>query len=159
MTPPWEALNLFLNNCCTTWIFLYNDSHGRAIKESRILRHFRESIMATTKTVYTIEQTIEMVEAYKAKPTQETVALFAEKFGKTLKSIIAKLSREGCYIKKAYVSKAGSAPVKKDELANEFQELFHLTEAESDSLTKANKSALTKVLIAYKEALKTVMAE
>ena len=113
----------------------------------------------TTKTAYTVEQTVELVSAYTANPTQATVELFAEKFGKTLKSCIAKLSREGVYIKKAYVSKAGSVPVKKGDLATEFQELFKLNESEADSLTKANKAALTKILNAYKEALKTLMAE
>ena len=28
MTLSWEALNLFSNICCTTWIFLYNLLHG-----------------------------------------------------------------------------------------------------------------------------------
>lgn len=102
--------------------------------------------MATAKTAYTVEQTLELVEAYKALPTQETVAAFAEKFGKTVKSVIAKLSREGVYQKKEYVSKAGTKPVKKEELATELMEAFGLSDAEADSLAKANKTALLKIL-------------
>lgn len=102
--------------------------------------------MATAKTAYTVEQTLELVEAYKALPTQETVAAFAEKFGKTVKSVIAKLSREGVYQKKEYVSKAGTKPVKKEELATELMEAFELSDAEADSLAKANKTALLKIL-------------
>lgn len=53
-----------------------------------------------TKIVnYTPEQTTELVSAYKAEPTPETVETFAEKFGKTVKSVVAKLSREGVYVK------------------------------------------------------------
>ena len=102
--------------------------------------------MATAKTAYTAEQTLELIEAYKAEPSQETVAAFDEKFGKTVKSVIAKLSREGVYQKKEYVSKAGTKPVKKEELATELMEAFGLSEAEADSLAKANKTALQKIL-------------
>jgi hypothetical protein len=102
--------------------------------------------MAATKVEnYTAEMTTELVNAYTANPTAETVALFAEKFGKSVKSVVAKLSRERAYVKQAYVSKNGATPVKKDELATELQEAFGLTEAEADSLTKANKGALLKL--------------
>lgn len=106
--------------------------------------------MATAKTAYTVEQTLELVEAYKAEPSQETVTAFAEKFGKTVKSVIAKLSREGVYQKKEYVSKAGTKPVKKEELATELMEAFWLSDAEADSLAKANKTALLKILAKVK---------
>ena len=106
--------------------------------------------MAAIKTAYTVEQTAALVEAYKAAPTAETVAAFAETFGKSVKSIVAKLSREGVYQKKAYVTKAGSAPVRKEALADELQAVFNLSEAEADSLAKANKTALLKILAAVK---------
>lgn len=54
---------------------------------------------ATAKTSYTVEQTAELVEAYKAAPVKATVEAFAAKFGKSVKSIVAKLSREQVYIK------------------------------------------------------------
>lgn len=102
--------------------------------------------MATAKTAYTAEQTVELVSAYKAEPTPETVGRFAEKFGKSVKSVVAKLSREGVYQKKEYTTKTGEKPVKKDALATKMQERFGLTDAEADSLTKANKTALAKIL-------------
>ncbi len=105
--------------------------------------------MATAKTAYTAEQTTELVNAYSANPSAETVAVFAEKFGKTVKSVVAKLSREGVYQKKEYKTKTGESVVKKDELANAFQAQFGLTESEADSLTKANKSALVKIMAAF----------
>lgn len=105
--------------------------------------------MAATKQVnYTAEQTAEMVSAYVANPTQETVALFAEKFGKSVRSVVAKLSREGCYKAKTYETKNGEKPVKKDSMADAIGAVLKLTEAETESLTKANKTALVKIFSA-----------
>jgi response regulator RpfG family c-di-GMP phosphodiesterase len=102
---------------------------------------------ATTKTVnYTAEQTAAMVAAYMAAPTADTVATLAEQFGKTVKSVVAKLSREKVYIAKTYTTKTGDAVVKKDTLADKLAEIVGLTEAEADSLTKANKTALAKII-------------
>lgn len=105
--------------------------------------------MANAKTVnYTEEQTAEMVAAYEKNPTAETVAFFAEKFGKTAKSIIAKLSREKVYVKKEYKTKTGEKPQAKDKTAEAIGNILKFTEAETDSLTKANKSALEKIFAA-----------
>ncbi len=108
--------------------------------------------MATEKALnYTAEQTVALVAAYQANPTAATVDEFARTFGKSVRSIVAKLSREGVYKKKEYVGKTGEKPVKKDALADKLAEMFGLTEAEADSLTKANKTALTKILAKFEE--------
>ena len=107
---------------------------------------------AQAKTAYTVEQTIELVEAYKVNPSQETVSHFAEKFGKTVKSVIAKLSREGVYQKKEYVSKSGQKPEKKDSVADAIGAVLGLSEGEIDSLAKANKTALQKIFKALAES-------
>ena len=106
--------------------------------------------MAVAKTAYTTEQTVALVAAYRETPTAETVAAFAEKFGKSVKSVVAKLSREGVYQKKEYTTKAGAKPVKKEAIADELQAVFNLSEAEADSLAKANKTALVKILNAVR---------
>ena len=101
----------------------------------------------TEKTVnYTPEQTAELRDAYLAAPTAETVNAFAIKLGKTTRSIVAKLSREGIYQKKAYVSKTGEKPEKKEALADKLAALAGLTEAEATSLEKASKTALQKLI-------------
>ena len=101
--------------------------------------------MAEKTVNYTPKQTAEMIEAYTASPTKATVDLLAEKLGKTARSITAKLSREGVYKKKEYTTKQGEKPVKKDAHADAIGAVLKLTEAEIDSLTKANKSALEKI--------------
>ncbi len=104
--------------------------------------------MAAEKAVnYTAEQVTAMVQAYTTGATVESIA---ESLGKTVRSVVAKLSREGVYKKKVYTTKTGETVVKKDALADEFANLFGLSEGEADSLTKANKTALVKILAAFK---------
>ena len=98
----------------------------------------------TSKTVnYTPEQTAKIVADYQAGVSTETIA---NELGKTVRSIVAKLSREGVYKPKAYVSKTGAAVIKKDNVADELGVICGLSESETESLTKANKTALLKIL-------------
>lgn len=107
---------------------------------------------ATTKTAkvenYTADQTAKMVADYTANPTKDTVEAIAKEMGKTVRSVIAKLSREKVYIKAERTTKTGEAIVKKDETADAIGAVLSLTEAEVTSLTKANKTALKKIFAA-----------
>ena len=97
----------------------------------------------TAKTVnYTAEQTVEIVTAYQAG---ETVEALAERFQKSVRSIVAKLSREGVYKKKEYTTKNGEKVVKKDAHADAIGAILKLAENDIESLTKANKSALRAI--------------
>ena len=97
----------------------------------------------TAKTVnYTAEQTVEIVTAYQAG---ETVEALAERFQKSVRSIVAKLSREGVYKKKEYTTKNGEKVVKKDAHADAIGAILKLAENDIESLTKANKSALKAI--------------
>ena len=58
--------------------------------------------MAEKVVNYTDEQAAALLAGYKANPSRETVDAFASKFGKTAKSIIAKLSNMGAYQKPEY---------------------------------------------------------
>jgi hypothetical protein len=99
--------------------------------------------MAQEKVInYTPEQTVALVTAYNSGTAVEALA---ETFGKSVRSIVAKLSREGVYKKKEYVSKTGEKPVKKDAHADAIGSILRLTEPEIESLTKANKTALKKI--------------
>lgn len=91
---------------------------------------------------YTAEQTTAMVADYVAGVTVETIA---QNLGKSVRSVVAKLSREKVYVAKTYVSKTGEKPVRKDAHADAIGAVLRLTEAETESLTKANKTALVKI--------------
>lgn len=100
----------------------------------------------TTKAVnYTPEQTAQMVADYSNGTTVEAIA---EKMGKTVRSVVAKLSREKVYVAKTYVSKTGAPVVKKDAHADAIGAILKMTESEIESLTKANKTALEKIFSA-----------
>jgi response regulator RpfG family c-di-GMP phosphodiesterase len=106
---------------------------------------------ATAKTVnYTAEQEALIAEMAGASEngmlTAAVAEMLAAEFGKTVKSVVAKLSRMGVYQKKVYTTKTGDAVVKKDTLADKLAEIVGLSEAETDSLTKANKTALAKII-------------
>lgn len=101
--------------------------------------------MATKAVNYTPEQSAQMVAEYQAGITVEAIA---EKMGKTVRSVVAKLSREKVYVAKTYVSKTGAPVVKKDAHADAIGAILKMTESEIESLTKANKTALEKIFSA-----------
>jgi hypothetical protein len=97
----------------------------------------------TAKPVnYTPEQTAQVVADY---TNGMTVEMIAQNLGKSVRSVVAKLSREKVYVAKTYVSKTGEKPVRKDAHADAIGAVLRLTEAETESLTKANKTALEKI--------------
>lgn len=108
--------------------------------------------MATaTKAVnYTDEQTAKAKADYLANPTKETVEALAKAFGKTTRSIVAKLSREGVYKKAERVTKAGEPIVQKDALVKHICEFAGINEDVADSLEKVNKQVLVNVIAAFK---------
>lgn len=104
----------------------------------------------TVKTPnYTVEQTASAVSQYLAGTTVESIG---EMLGKSVKSIVAKLHREGVYKAKTYVSKSGAVPVTKNTYADKIASILNLNEADAESLTKANKSALVAIVGALEEA-------
>ena len=99
--------------------------------------------MTTAKTVnYTPEQATKMVADYLAGVTVEVIAL---ELGKTVRSIVAKLSREKVYKAKEYKTKTGEIVVRKNELADAIGAILQATEPEIESLTKVNKTMLKKI--------------
>jgi Zn-dependent M32 family carboxypeptidase len=116
---------------------------------SSFLEGITMSQTATAKAVnYTAGQTAELRAAYVASPTDETVKVFAEKLGKSTRSIIAKLTREGVYSKKEYTTKSGGPVTSKETLADAIGKVLQLSEPDAGSLAKANKKALEKIFVA-----------
>ena len=100
--------------------------------------------MAETKAKnYTDEMVETMHELYTAEPTRETVEQLAEDFGKSVRSIIAKLSREGIYVSQPRVTKTGEPVVRKAELVAQIEEHFDI---EVPSFVKASKADLQELL-------------
>ena len=92
------------------------------------------------KTInYTPEQTAQIISDYQNGVSVESIA---DNLGKTVRSIVAKLSREKVYIAKEYKTKTGESAIKKDAHADAIGAILRLPENDIESLTKANKNAL-----------------
>ena len=90
-----------------------------------------------TKTNYTPEQTTQLVAGYQAG---ETVEQLAEQLGKTVRSVVAKLSREGVYVAKTRAQ--GQARVKKADLVDQLASKCGVAPEVFESLEKANHDVL-----------------
>jgi hypothetical protein len=104
---------------------------------------------ATKNVNYTPELTATIVEAYTACDSDESRAACLEtlsaEHGKGVKSLRQKLVREGVYVKKAYVSKAGEKTETKDFIVKAIASAMGVTEAQLNGLEKATKPALTLI--------------
>lgn len=99
--------------------------------------------MADTKKNYSDDIVAQMTEQYVANPTRETVDALAQEFGKSVRSIIAKLSREGVYVAQPKVTKTGEPVVRKAELVAMLEEHFKVA---MPTLVKASKADLQRLL-------------
>ena len=106
---------------------------------------------ATAKN-YTDEMVATMVDQYSAEPTKATVEALASTFGKSTRSIIAKLSREGVYVAQPRTTKAGTPIVRKAEIVGDIVNLLGIEESKMQTLAKASKSDLE----ALRDAINTV---
>jgi len=97
---------------------------------------------------YTQEMVDTISSDYSANPTRATVDALADKFDKTPRSIIAKLSALGIYVKAERVTKRGEPIVRKDELVAQVQASLGF---EVPSLVKMTKVDLQN-LISFFEA-------
>ena len=98
---------------------------------------------------YTEEQTLLMIKLYQTNPTRETVDKLAKDMGKTVKSVIGKLSREKVYIKKDYTTKRGDKPVTKLQMVEEIASMLKGDKVRLQTLEKSSKAELLylKVLV------------
>lgn len=89
---------------------------------------------------YTKEETENLVELYNNNTSIEELA---QRFEKSKRSIIGKLSREGVYRKETYKSKSGEDPVTKLELVVEMSEILGI---DLPGLEKSPKQTLRIIL-------------
>ena len=89
------------------------------------------------KQNYTPAQTLDLVNRYKAGEAVETIATT---MGKTTRSVVAKLSREGVY--QAKTATKGLARVKKSDLVDQLAHFCGVAPEVFDSLEKANHDVL-----------------
>ena len=97
-------------------------------------------------TNYTNEQVAYMIDKYNENPSRDTVETLATELGKSTKSIIGKLSREGVYQKAIYLSKTGELPVTKKEIVVKIAEALDGEEENLEELSESPKKELKYLL-------------
>jgi hypothetical protein len=101
-----------------------------------------KSMAAETVKNYTEEMVESMVADYTSNPTRETVEFLAKEFGKSIRSVIAKLSREGVYIAQPRTTKTGAPITRKADVV---AKIGASLEGNFPSLVKASKSDLIEL--------------
>jgi hypothetical protein len=106
--------------------------------------------MATsTKAVnYTTEQTASAIAQY---ATGATIDAIATALGKSTRSVIAKLSREGVYKAKEYKTKTGGAVIAKETFVELIATALNVDAEKLGGLEKANKATLELIYKALSE--------
>ena len=92
---------------------------------------------------YTPEITEKIVQDYRSGVP---ILALSESLGVPTKSVIAKLSSLGVYVKKPYLSKTGEPPVSKEELLTQICDLMGESLEPMESLLKCNKTVLKKII-------------
>jgi hypothetical protein len=101
---------------------------------------------------YTLENTKYLVEKYRNEPTKETVESIGKELGKSTKSVIGKLSREGVYRREVYLSKTGDMPTTKIEIVTAIAENLGVEIESLSGLEKSPKATLKNLEKALKES-------
>lgn len=92
--------------------------------------------------VYTQEVILDMTARYKAQSDSAMVSTLAKELGVSDRSVIAKLSSLGIYVKKSYLNKRGEVPVSKDTYIDRIAKLLDMDPSMMDSLEKVTKQCL-----------------
>ena len=92
---------------------------------------------------YTEAMTADMTDRYNADPTLDTARAIAKDFGKSTKSVVAKLVSLGIYKKAEKASKTGKPVIQKAQLV---ARITKATGMEMPSLVKATKDDLFRLI-------------
>ena len=106
------------------------------------LQNIWENMTMAQAKNYTDEMVADMTEQYQANPTRDTVDSLAKQFGKTTRSIIAKLSREGVYVAQPRTTKTGEPVVSKAQFVSAIEAHFDIA---MPTLVKSGKQDLQKL--------------
>ena len=107
---------------------------------------------------YTEDSTAYIVNKYANEPSIKTVEKLAEELGKSTKSIIGKLSREGVYERAVYKNKNGVSPVTKAEICINIAENLGIEAEMLVGLEKSPKATLQALELAT-GIIQTIKAE
>ena len=106
-----------------------------------------DALTAKSSPNYTEAMLLTMSDEYQANPTRATVDAIAEEFGKTPRSVIAKLSAMGIYQKAERVTKRGEPVVMKAELVAQVQNAIGRELPSLNKMTKPDLQFMIDALV------------
>ena len=118
-------------------------NHNIQMELKNIINQIRSKFKVADTTNYTDKMVQHMVSEYKSNPTRATVDALAVEFGKSVRSVIAKLSREGVYVAQQRQTKSGEPVVRKADIVAMLENHLDL---ELPSLVKASKTDLEHLI-------------
>ncbi len=124
------------------YIMKWNHLKLRLTAKVIALQNIWENMTMAQAKNYTDEMVADMTEQYQANPTRDTVDSLAKQFGKTTRSIIAKLSREGVYVAQPRTTKTGEPVVSKAQFVSAIEAHFDIA---MPTLVKSGKQDLQKL--------------
>ena len=131
-------LTKFLNACTiSTLTRKTNTNSGEIIMD----------VTAKASPNYTEAMLLTMADEYEANPTRGTVDAIAEEFGKTPRSVIAKLSAMGIYQKAERVTKRGEPVIMKAELVDQVQNAIGRELPSLNKMTKVDLQFMIDALV------------
>lgn len=108
---------------------------------------------------YTKKDVDKLIDIYTANPCLGTVNKLAVLFNKPRKSIISKLSKEGVYIRKGYVTKTGETPITKLQLVRSIEDALDTKFSDLEKAPKGTLKALSDVVIEQSQLLEDALEE
>lgn len=108
---------------------------------------------------YSAEDSAKISAAYTASPTKATVDALAKEFGKSPRSIVAKLVNLGVYVKADKAATEGESKETKGALVAEIAKMCDVAAETFDSLESATKKALLALRDKLKEDREEFAAE
>ncbi len=94
----------------------------------------------------TKEQVEDIIATYVANPSRATLEALAIKHNRSIRSIAAKLSKEGVYHKERYTTKTGEIPHTKEFLIELLAKSIALDSTQLEGLEKAPKMVIRRLL-------------
>ena len=108
---------------------------------------------------YSKKETDKLIDMYTANPCLEMVNKCAVLLNKPRKSIISKLSKEGVYIRKGYLTKTGETPITKLQLVRSLEDALDTKFPDLAKAPKSTLQVLSDVVIEQSQLLEDALEE
>jgi len=108
---------------------------------------------------YSVKEVDKMIELYGDNPCLEVVSKLSVLLNRPKRSIISKLSKEGVYIKKGYLTKTGTIPITKLQLVRSIEDALDTKFPDLVKAPKTTLQALSDVVVEQSQLLEDALEE